>query len=53
MKAERISLKTYRMRDQTKAHMFDSIERLYNPERRHSRPGYLRLMDFERQARIA
>lgn len=29
--------------------MFDCIERFYNPTRRHSTPGYLGPMNFDRQ----
>ena len=53
MKTERIGRKTYRTRNHAKADVFDYIERFYNPTRRHSTLGYLRPMDFERQAHVA
>jgi transposase InsO family protein len=53
LKIERIGRKTYRTRNQAKADVFDTIERFYNPTRRHSTWGYLGPMDFERQAQVA
>jgi putative transposase len=53
LKTERIARKTYRTRNQAKAEVFDYIERFYNPTRRHSTLGYLRPIDFERQANVA
>ncbi len=53
LKTERIARKTYRMRNQAKAEVFDYIERFYNPTRRHSTLGYLSPIDFERQANVA
>lgn len=53
MKTERIGRKTYRTRNHAKVDVFDYIERLYNPTRRHSTLGYLSPMDFERQAQVA
>ena len=50
MKIERTERKTYRTRDQAKAHVF---ERFYNPRRRHSTIGYLSPLEFERQALLA
>jgi putative transposase len=40
--------KVYRKRNQVRANVFDYIERLHNPRRRHSTIGYLRPMEFER-----
>jgi putative transposase len=37
-------------RGQAKADVFDYIERLYNPKRRHSTLGYISPMKFERKA---
>ncbi len=53
LKTERIARKTYRMRNHAKADVFDYIERVYNPTRRHSTLDYLSPMDFERQAHVA
>jgi putative transposase len=53
MKIERTERKTYRTRDQANADVFDYIERFYNPRRRHSTNGYLRPMEYERQAKLA
>jgi len=53
MKTKRIGRKTYPTRNHAKADVFDYIERFYNPTRRHSTPGYLSPMDFERQAYVA
>ena len=53
LKTERTAAKTYRTRDQAKADVFDDIERVYNPTRRHSTWGYLSPMEFERQAELA
>ena len=50
MKIERTERKTYRTRDQAKAHLF---ERFYNPRRRHSTIAYQSPMEFERQALLA
>jgi putative transposase len=36
LKTERTTRKTYRTRNQTKADVFDYIERFYNPKRRQS-----------------
>ena len=50
LKIERVRGKVYRTRDQARAHVFDYIERFYNPNRRHSTIGYLSPMIFEAQA---
>jgi putative transposase len=52
LKTERTANKTYRSRDQAKTDVFDYVERFYNPRRRHSTLGYLRPMEFERQAEL-
>ena len=41
LKTERTTRKTYRARDETRADVFDYIERFYNPKRRRSTIGYL------------
>jgi transposase-like protein len=53
LKTERTARKIYRSRDEAKADVFDYIERFYNPKRRHSTIGYMRPMEFERQAGLA
>jgi putative transposase len=53
LKAERVERKTYRSRDEIRADVFDYIERFYNPRRRHSTPGYLSPMEYEKQAALA
>jgi putative transposase len=53
LKTERTARRMYRTRDDAKAHVFDYIERFYNPKRRHSTIGYLSPMEFERQAGLA
>src|SRR4249919_859573 len=41
LKIERTGRKMYRTRDETRADVFDYIERFYNPQWRHSTIGYL------------
>lgn len=53
LKTERTARKIYRTRDDAKADVFDYIERFYNPRRRHSTLGYLSLVDYEQQAKLA
>ena len=53
LKTERTARKTYHTRDEAKADVFDYIERLYNPRRRHSTLGYLSPVAFEEQAALA
>ena len=53
LKTERIGRKTYRTRDEARADVFDYIERLYNPKRRHSTIGYLSPVEFEKQMKLA
>ena len=50
---ERTARTTYRTRDHAKADVFDYIERLNNPKRRHSTLGYLSPVEFERKAGLA
>ena len=47
LKTERIRGRIYRSGDQARADVFDDIERLYNPRRRHSTIGHLSPMAFE------
>ena len=53
LKIERTNRKVYRTRDETRADVFDYIERFYNPRRRHSKLGYLSPMEFEARAMLA
>jgi putative transposase len=53
LKTERTARKTYRTRDETKADVFDYVERWYNPRRRHSTLGYLSPIAFEEQEALA
>jgi putative transposase len=53
VKTERTGSRTYRTRDESRADLFDYIERFYNAKRRHSTIGYLNPMEFERKARLA
>ncbi len=53
LKTERTARKTYRIRDESKADVFDYIECFYNPKRRHSTIGYMSPMDFEAKAGLA
>lgn len=53
LKTERAAGKVYRTRDEARADVVDSIERVYNPRRRHSRPGYLSPMELEARAMLA
>jgi putative transposase len=52
-KTERTARKLYRTRDDAKAYVFDYVERLYNPKRRHATFGYLSPMEFERKVGLA
>ena len=53
LKTERAARKVYRTRDDARADVFDYIERLYNPKRRHSTLGYLSPVEFEKRAMLA
>ncbi len=50
LKTERTARKVYRTRDAARADVFDSVERFYNPQRRHSKLGYLSPVAFEARA---
>lgn len=47
LKAERLSKKHYRPRDDLRADVFDYLESFYNPRRRHSTIGYINPVQFE------
>ena len=47
LKTERTARKIYRTRNDAKADVFDDIECLYNPKRRHSTLGYLSPNEYE------
>ena len=53
LKTERTARKTYRIRNEAKADVFDYIERFYNAIRRHSTIGYLSPVEFERKVGLA
>ena len=48
LKTEKTSRKVYRTRTQARADVFDYIERVYNPVRRHSTLGYVSPLEFEK-----
>ena len=48
LKTERTARKVSRSREQACADVFDYIERLYNPTRRHSTLGYVSPIQFEK-----
>jgi putative transposase len=48
LKTERTSRKVYRTREQTRADVFDDVERLYNPTRRHPTLGHVSPIEFEK-----
>ncbi|HHW32960.1 MAG TPA: IS3 family transposase [Paracoccus solventivorans] len=50
LKTERTARKVYRTRDAARADVFDYVERFYNPQRRHSKLGYLSPVAFEARA---
>jgi putative transposase len=50
LKTERTARKVYPTRNETRADVFEDIERFYNPLRRHSKLGYLSPMEFEARA---
>jgi putative transposase len=52
LKTERTTRRVYRTRNDAKADVFDYIERIHNPNRRHSTIG-LSPMEFEQQAGFA
>lgn len=50
LKIERVYRRPrYPTRDETRADVFDYIERFYNPRRRHSTIGQISPAEFERQ----
>jgi hypothetical protein len=50
LKVERNRGRVYRSRDEALVEMFDDIERVCNPKRRHSPLGYLSPVEFEKRA---
>jgi putative transposase len=48
LKTERTAKKVYRSREQSRADVFDDIERFHNPTRLHSTLGYVGPIDFEK-----
>jgi len=53
LKTGRTARKVYRTRDETRADVFDYIERSCNPRRRHSTLGYMSPVEFEKKAMLA
>ncbi|CAO4139995.1 hypothetical protein LPLAFNJD_LOCUS578 [Methylorubrum aminovorans] len=53
LKTERTARRSYRTWNETRADLFDYIERFYNPARRHSTLGYLSPVEFENHAQLA
>ena len=53
LKSERTARKVYHSRDQTRADLFDSIERFHNPRRRHSKLGSVSPVEFEARTMLA
>jgi len=51
LKSERTSRKNNQSHDEARADLFDYVERLYKPKRRHSTLGYLSPVDYEKMAR--
>jgi putative transposase len=49
LERERIRRSVCRTRDEARADVFDYIEILYDPTRKHARNGMLSLVKFERQ----
>ena len=49
LKRERIRRRTYKTRTEARQDVFDYIEMLYNPKRKHERNGMLSPIEFERQ----
>jgi putative transposase len=50
---KRTNRKVYLHRDEARADVLDYIDRFCNPRRRHSKRGYLRLMEFDARAMLA
>ena len=51
LKRARIRRRTYKTREQTRQDIFDDIEMLYNPKRKHARNAMLSPVDFENRQR--
>lgn len=47
LKTERMARKVYRTRSEARPDVFEHIERIYNPTRRHSTLGYVSPVQFE------
>jgi putative transposase len=47
LKRERIRRRTYKTREDARQDIFDYIEMLYNPKRKHARNRMLSSVDFE------
>ncbi len=49
LKRERIRCRTYKTREEARQDVFDYIEMVYNPVRKHVRKGVLSPIEFERK----
>jgi len=47
VRSARVNRRVYAMREEAKADMLDNVERLYDPRRRYSTPGYLCPVEYE------
>jgi len=52
LKIERVYRKKYASREEARADLFDYIELLYNPKRRHSTLGQVSPVEFERRGAL-
>ena len=53
LKRERVRRKIYKTREEARQDMFDYIEMLYNPKRKHVRNGMLSPVEYERRQKIS
>jgi len=53
LKRERVRRRVYKTRDEARRDMFDYIEIIYNPKRKHVRNGMLSPVEYERRQKIS